>query len=317
MMIEPAAPRPVGRNVFESVRAGGAAPEITAPVGPRPPAGGAVEPIRGGSMAPDIAASGGSRSGRPGPVEPRTGTIAEPGGAALEQGASGRPTGGGRPARALSEPAPVPEQEAAPPAATEPLVEPGNLGTRTSGRPRATPEPDPTPPTREELAAARRLGNAKPPQYSRLGDVWRWLRYRAGGGRIRNFADWLKVSRGSRSGGPNHEAIQDQLVANGGEREVPIGNNAADALWPQGTNGAPRDTYHQIGELNEVRGDPINRERVNLENIFNYFRRRGQDVELWFWDRNNPTAQEPAFKLRTDRPLGEQANWPFRAVRSK
>ena len=192
-----------------------------------------------------------------------------------------------------------------------------DLGTRASGRPRATPEPDPTPPSAAEVARARALGDAKPPRFTRLGDVWRWLRYRAAKGR-KGFSEWLESSRGSRSGGPNHQAIQDRLLANGGDPEVPIGSNAADARWPQGTNGAARDTYHQIGELNEVRGDPINRERVNFEDMFNHFRRRGQDVEFWFWDRNNPGATEPVFRARTNRPLNEQlpAGWE-RAVRKR
>ena len=193
----------------------------------------------------------------------------------------------------------------------------GDLGRRASGRPRATPEPDASPPTAQEARAARALGENAPRQYTRLGDVWRWLRYRAGGGKIASWEEWLRVSRGSRGGGPNHQAVQDRLVADGGTREVPVGNrNAADARWRQGENGVSRDTYHQIGELNEVRGDPINRERTNFEQMFNYFRRLGRDVDIWFWDRNNPAAAEPILKLRTTAPLDAQPDW-IRAVKPK
>jgi hypothetical protein len=183
------------------------------------------------------------------------------------------------------------------------------MGTRASGRPRATPEPDTTPPTADEIRQAKALGGSKPPRYTRLGDVWRWLRYKVGGGKIKNFADWLEVSRGSRSGGPNHQAIQDRLVSGGGQREVPVGDNAADAHWQQGENGAARDTYHQIGELNEVRGDPINRERLNFEQMYNFIRRAGKIVDMWFWNRNNPAATEPVSKYTTDKPLGQQEGW--------
>lgn len=96
---------------------------------------------------------------------------------------------------------------------------------------------------------------------------------------------------------------------------MPVGpSNAADAYWPKGSGGAPRDTYHQIGELNPTRGDPINRERLNFEQMFNYFRRLGEDVEMQFWDRNSPTASEPAVTVRTNRPLNEQPQWTNRAV---
>jgi hypothetical protein len=159
------------------------------------------------------------------------------------------------------------------------------------------------------------MGNNKPPQYTRLGDVWRWLDYKAGGGKIENFEDWLEVSRGSRGGGPNHQAIQDRLAA-GAQREVQVEDNAADAMWKKGQNGATRDTYHQIGELNEVRGDPINRERFNFEQMYNHFRRAGKVVEMWFWDRNNPAATEPVLKLTTNQPLSEQPDW-IRALKPK
>jgi hypothetical protein len=187
---------------------------------------------------------------------------------------------------------------------------PGSLGKTASGRPRATPEPDPRPPTRGELDQVAKLGKNKPPQYTRLGDVYRWVKYKAGGGKIEEFSEWVKTSRGSRGGGPNHEAIQDRLSAySGADREVPVGRNGADAYWPKGTNEAPRDTYHQIGRLNEVRGDPVNRERLNFEEMFHYFRRRGMDVELWFWDRDKPALLDAVIKLRTNVPLSEQPDW--------
>jgi hypothetical protein len=135
--------------------------------------------------------------------------------------------------------------------------------------------------------------------------------------KIQSWLEWLGRSRGSRGGGPNHQAIAERLIAEGGTREAPVGNrNAADAMWRQGENGAPRDTYHQIGELNEVREDPINRERTNFEQMFDYFRPLGRDVDLWFWDRNNPEALEPIHKLRTNAPLDAQTDC-IRAVRPK
>jgi hypothetical protein len=233
---------------------------------------------------------------------------------------SGEPSKPSKPSEPskTSEPSkPAKAQASEAPRADEPAT--GDLGTRASGRPRATPEPDTRLPTKAEIKRAKGLGlEGKPKQYTRIGDVWRFLRYKAGRGKL-GWEEWLETSRGSRGGGPNHQAIQDHIVSGGGEREVPVGakgDNAADAMWPKGTNDTPRDTYHQIGELNDVRGDPINRERINFEQMYNYFRRTGKKVDMWFWDRNSPTAKEPVIKLTTDRPLADQPAWT-RAVKPK
>jgi hypothetical protein len=204
---------------------------------------------------------------------------------------------------------------AEPPIAGAPVAEPepGLPAEPAAARRRSTPEPDTSPPTREELAQVQGLRD-KPARFTRLGDIWRWARYRAGGGKL-PWSEWIEGSRGGRSGGPNHQAIQDRLRSySGAAREVSVGDNAADAFWPKGTNGAPRDTYHQIGALNEIRGDPINRERVNFENMFESLRGEGKDVELWFWDRDTPGASAPVIKVRTNAPLSGQADW-VKAVR--
>jgi hypothetical protein len=230
---------------------------------------------------------------------------------------SGEPSKPSKPSKTSEPSKPTKAQASEAPRADEPAT--GDLGTRASGRPRATPEPDTRLPTKAEIKRAKGLGlEGKPKQYTRIGDVWRFLRYKAGRGKL-GWEEWLETSRGSRGGGPNHQAIQDHIVSGGGEREVPVGakgDNAADAMWPKGTNDTPRDTYHQIGELNDVRGDPINRERINFEQMYNYFRRTGKKVDMWFWDRNSPTAKEPVIKLTTDRPLADQPAWT-RAVKPK
>ena len=327
------------------------APDVVEPI----EVGGTPENASGGGSALDAQASAKPPGGGPQPLRSVQGggRSARP---QVGEGPSRGPSGGGprgpRPVErpAVEEPATKPREAAKPRTSTpeaEPAQEPkpgkatearkpakgttpeektpdaeasdkpaaGEQGTRTSGRPRATPEPDTKPPTAAEIKRAQAMGNNKPPQYTRLGDVWRWLDYKAGGGKIKNFEDWLEVSRGSRGGGPNHQAIQDRLAA-GAQREVQVGDNAADAMWKKGQNGATRDTYHQIGELNEVRGDPINRERFNFEQMYNQFRRAGKVVEMWFWDRNNPAATEPVLKLTTDRPLSEQPDW-IRALKPK
>jgi hypothetical protein len=295
----------------------GSALDIQAMAKPGGQGGGGARPSRGGgggrstgqgAEPPAQTGGGGGRSGsKRGMSEP----------APMDESVprkSGEPS---KPSKTSEPSKPAKAQASEAPKADEPAT--GDLGTRASGRPRATPEPDTKPPTQAEIKRAKGLGpEGKPKQYTRIGDVWRFLRYKAGRGKL-GWEEWLATSRGSRGGGPNHQAIQDHIVSGGGEREVPVGakgDNAADAMWPKGTNDAARDTYHQIGELNKVRGDPINRERTNFEQMYNYFRRTGKKVDMWFWDRNNPAAKDPVIKLTTDRPLADQPEWT-RAVKPK
>jgi hypothetical protein len=121
-----------------------------------------------------------------------------------------------------------------------------------------------------------------------LGDRLRFERYRRGGGEIADFDDWLTRSRGGRSGGPAHQAKQADLLAEGGtgaRTEYPIGDRFADVYWPRGPDGRP--VVHQIGGVNPVRGDPIMREREAIEEIR---RALGDDVDIWFHNKNNPLA---------------------------
>jgi hypothetical protein len=94
------------------------------------------------------------------------------------------------------------------------------------------------------------------------GDKLRYRRYlldREPGKSPLSFDEWLKVSRGGRSGGPEHQKIQDKLIKGGKlDSEVTIGKRVADA--------ANDKEIHQIGGLNK-RGDPIARERDAIVDI--------------------------------------------------
>jgi hypothetical protein len=109
-----------------------------------------------------------------------------------------------------------------------------------------------------DLAAAI----AKHDKGTKIGDKLRYERYlrdRGPGQTPLPFDEWLKVSRGGRSGGPEHQKIQGALVAGGKlDKEVTIGDRVADA--------ANDKEIHQIGGLNE-RGDPIARERDAIIDI--------------------------------------------------
>jgi hypothetical protein len=134
---------------------------------------------------------------------------------------------------------------------------------------------------------------ANPKGTGDLADDLRFERYRRGGGEL-EFDDWLSVSRGGRSGGPNHQKIQQELVETAPvgsdvdvevKVETPNGDRFADAYWSNGPDGKP--VYHQIGGRNPSRGDPIIREREAIRDIR---RALGEDVDIWFWDKANPGA---------------------------
>jgi hypothetical protein len=93
------------------------------------------------------------------------------------------------------------------------------------------------------------------------------------------YEDWYSLSRGGRSGGPEHQAIQNRLVdENGLKREVSFGNRVADA--------AGSGEIHQIGGLNK-RGDPIARERDAILDIMNSKEYVGQ--KIYFHDKKSGT----------------------------
>jgi hypothetical protein len=123
------------------------------------------------------------------------------------------------------------------------------------------------------------------------GDELRFLRYKNNKGQL-PFDEWFKISRGGRSGGPGHQAIQGRLEAEGmgqfGDAftEFPVGNRVADVYWPKGPDGKP--VVHQIGGINPVRGDPISRERQAIEDIR---KQVGDAVDIWFWDKTGAKAQ--------------------------
>jgi hypothetical protein len=120
-------------------------------------------------------------------------------------------------------------------------------------------------------------GNEKPLKGTAEGDAWRYQRYVSVGGQ-RSFEDWYRVSRGGRSGGENHQQIQEALARVGYQTEVPFGQRFADASTP--------GEIHQIGGLNR-RGDPIKREREAIEEIINSEDYGGETI--YFWDKNNPS----------------------------
>jgi len=118
--------------------------------------------------------------------------------------------------------------------------------------------------------------NEKPVKGTPEGDKWRYERYEKNDGKL-SYDEWYKKSRGGRSGGPNHKAIQDRLKDEGYKTEESFGNRAADAA---------NDTeIHQIGGLNE-RGDPIARERDAIEDMLKSEEYNGEDI--YFWDKNDP-----------------------------
>jgi|GEM_PF-4777432 len=141
-------------------------------------------------------------------------------------------------------------------------------------------------------ALEKAIAEGKAEKGTLAGDLWRYQRYRAAGGKL-PYDEWYKVSRGGRSGGPGHQAIQNSLAdatrhpGATAEMPVPGTNRVADAYWPKGVDGKGKPTYHQIGGRNPVRGDPIARERAAIEDIRKAV---GGDADIYFWDKTNPGA---------------------------
>jgi hypothetical protein len=132
-----------------------------------------------------------------------------------------------------------------------------------------------------------------------IANELRYERYLRRRGRL-TYDEWFPISRGSRSGGPNHQAIQNRLAeARGARREVTFGDRAADVFVPS-DSATGRPTIHQIGEINAVRGDPIARERLAIEDIVDYLRGQpgGGNYEIVFWNKATPLATEPVLRIR-------------------
>ncbi len=146
-------------------------------------------------------------------------------------------------------------------------------------------KPPPKPPSQ---LSERQLADEikKHAKGSERGDQLRYERYKRNYGK-RSFEEWRKLSRGGRSGGPNHQKIAKKLLdADGAQSEKTVGSRAADVYWPKGTKGNEKEVYHQIGGLNK-RGDPIKRERDAIKDIRKVV---GDEADIWFWNKDNPDA---------------------------
>lgn len=136
----------------------------------------------------------------------------------------------------------------------------------------------------ENAAKPKKVAKAKPAKGTEAGDDFRYERYKAKklakGEKALSRAEWKKVSRGGRSGGPGHQAIQQRLVKRGLAKEVPIGDRFADA--------ANKKEVHQIGGMND-RGDPIARERDAINDMVKSGELKGRTI--YFHDKNNPSKR--------------------------
>jgi hypothetical protein len=121
------------------------------------------------------------------------------------------------------------------------------------------------------------------PRGSAEADDLRYVRYRRFRGGLADFDEWLSMSRGGRGGGPAHQArVRDILRDFPGSRtEEAVGGRAADVFTPGGPNG--RDIYHQVGDTNPVRGDPIARERRAIDDLR---RAVGPDADIVFYPKD-------------------------------
>lgn len=113
-----------------------------------------------------------------------------------------------------------------------------------------------------------------------IGDKLRYERYlreKEPGKNPLPFDEWIKVSRGGKSGGPEHKEIQRKLVEPGStlEAEKPIKGSGRVA------DAANDKEIHQIGGLNE-RGDPIARER---DAIIDIMAADDKKRDIWFHDK--------------------------------
>ena len=113
------------------------------------------------------------------------------------------------------------------------------------------------------------------------GEAARYERYKRAGGES-DYDEWWSQSRGGRGGGAAHEKIRGEIqdAFNGSNPEVKAGERYADVYTPNGPNGKP--IYHQIGDINPVRGDPIVREREAISDIRKKFRK---SADIYFWPK--------------------------------
>ncbi len=227
---------------------------------------GATPPKQDAPEADPVAPKGEEGGGAgPRPDEPEGGAGPRPG----EEGEGGGTSKGTPDAEEGAPAGPKPDAEEGGPTGPKPDEE-GGAGTKPDADEGGAPAGD------------------KAPKGTPEGDKWRYERYKAEGG-TKDFDDWYKISRGGRGGGPGHQAIQNDLVTRPGARkEVTVGNRAADAYWPPDTPGAgSKPVYHQIGGKNPGRGDPIHREREAIRDLRKVL---GDDADIWFWDKTNPSA---------------------------
>ena len=126
------------------------------------------------------------------------------------------------------------------------------------------------------------------PKGTPAGEDLRYVRYQNYKGGTRSFDEWLEVSRGGRHGGPVHQGIVKDIRNRfpGSEREFSEGKRVADAFTPKG-QGVPKDTYHQVGDVNAVRGDPIARERRAIEDLRAAV---GNDADIIFYPKSTPSS---------------------------
>ena len=99
----------------------------------------------------------------------------------------------------------------------------------------------------------------------------RYLRSKGQDSKV-NYNDWFEMSRGGRSGGPQHQAMQTTLknLVSGSQTEVAFGDRVADVVWPDHNSQSGVPTIIQIGDVNPIRGDPIARERYAIQEIVWY-----------------------------------------------
>ena len=151
------------------------------------------------------------------------------------------------------------------------------------------------------VVAAVSGGNSKvenqtaelPKKGTPAGDTARYDRYKAAksadGEIAKSFNEWFSSSRGGRSGGANHQQIQEALYKSEAtmKKEVRFRDRFADA--------ANMTEVHQIGGRN-VRGDPISRERSALRTLLDALDKEAIENQMsaprstYFWDKSNPQA---------------------------
>lgn len=118
---------------------------------------------------------------------------------------------------------------------------------------------------------------------SPLADDLRYVRYRRFHEGLLDFDAWVSSSRGGRGGGLAHRTRVNEILERypGSRTEATRGGRAADVFTPGGPGG--RDIYHQVGDINPGRGDPIARERRAIDDLR---RAVGGDVDIIFYPKD-------------------------------